>query len=112
MLLAREKRENRRILSIRFTFYSSIILQNSQFSILVFLDEVATTTKKISENGQKFNERELNLTIPATDCPYFGTPALYGWTWETGEAATGSRLPQTTKGQPPGNPLFDYTKTL
>ena len=76
MLLAMEKRENRRVLSICFTFYSSIILQNSSFGILVLLDEVATTTKKISENGQKFNERELNLTIPATDCPYFATPAL------------------------------------
>ena len=112
MLLAREKRENRRILSSCFTFYSSIIPQNSSFGTLVFLDEVTTTIKKISENGQKFNECELNLTIIATDCPYFATPALYGWTWETGEAATGSRLPQTTKGLPPGNPLFDYTKTL
>ena len=89
MLLAREKRENRRVLSIRFTFYSSIIPQNSSFSTLVLLDEVATTTKKISENGQKFNECEPNLTILATDCPYFATPAHYGWTWETGGAATG-----------------------
>lgn len=78
MLLAMEKRQNRRILSSYFTFYSSIILQNSSFGTLVFLDEVATTTKKISENGQKFNECELNLTILATDCPYFGTPALRG----------------------------------